>query len=720
MDILQKGLKYFSILSGLAALVTAWPSAVHHPRFVLFQKKLTIQTSKLDPPRVAFDEIYNPQNKILSDWDLLNKRDGTQLGIQEKIHQFAANTGAQILNSREVTLQPMRFSHFEVTASSHQESQEKDIARGNHEDNQPDNQDWAKQLSSRQQLRLATAQQKYGQLGEDWQEPDSFSDFKEKTLQQAQTQSEYKAERAPAVYVSSTMADGTVVTPATLLQGSGPKEKEKETDTVGKNQSILVSGAIEFSRGAGLPSGAPWQIEVARYQGDIQKEVARIDTKKSVYEIRIPEATGILIAHLVNTQTGQVLGEGTYRLSSYSAAQFAGNAKIVIGKSPDYVASNFATFSALSRSFTPASGKPVATRVLMANLGIEGKTDESGMYRFDQIKKGSWTLLRSEAKNYQAGLHLVRSGSEKTLQLFTQSMVESLKKVMRDQALSSEGPETGSLVWGQVIQSGKPIPGAQVQVENLPNVRPVYFNSMMFPDPSMKTTGENGYFAFVDLPSGFHSLLGLHGNMYLSHANVVVDEDSVSVADLESSFESEKVEVKIFDGFSGAPEKAMIEMQSLPGPLQVNGFADIHMPTIDRMSLIRVHPESKIYLDSLQIYEDSQEAVPLPLIRQSWLNEVMLERKINLKPETGVIVGFSQTTDYEVYLGHQGNDLAEQIVYFDLHGNVISKGEAGGGFIMFNVPQGVQSIIWANQHTNLLQTQVVPMDSSALAILKFR
>jgi hypothetical protein len=715
MDILKIGLKHFGILGAVAVFFTAWPSTIHHPRFIVFQKKLTIQTSKLDPPRLAFDEIYNSSPKVFSDWDLLNRKDGTQLGVSDEARKFAIKSPVQMLRNQKIVLQPMRFSHLEAAANSQQAS-EKYAER---QERQDDDKSWMQQLSSRERQRLLTAQEKYGDLSADWEEPDNFKDRARKALEKAHAQLAEEAAKPERVQVSTTREDGTVVT-AKSLHTADVVVRGPGKDVRGPYK---VSGVIEYSRGAGLPSGSPWQIQVARYQDDVQKEVARVDTKKSTYEIQIPEVSGTLYAHLVNTKTGEVLGEGTFRLSPYSTDQFSGNAKIVIGKSPDYIASNYGAFSQQSGvlfSKTPSSEKPIATRVLMASLGTEGKTDEAGVYRFDQIKKGSWSLLRTEAKDFHPSLSLVRSGTEKRQPLFPETMIQSLKKVIQDQALSSEVPETGSIVWGQVVQNGRPIPGAQVQVESLPNYRAVYFNSLLFPDPELKTTSENGYFAFVHLPSGFHSLLALHGNAYLSHSNVVVDDESISVAELESSFQSEKVEVKIYDGFSGAPEKALIEMQSLPGPLEVKGFAEIHMPTIDRLSLVRVLPEDKNYLECLQVYEDSQDSVPLPLIRQAWLTALMSNQRINLKSDTGVIVGFSQNAEYEVYLGHEHDFSTNQIVYFDTHGNVTSKGEPGGGFVIFNVPQGVQSVVWASRHSDLLQTQVIPVDPSGLVVLKFK
>ncbi len=682
MDILNVRIKHSIILGALAATFALWPTSIHHPRFILFQKKLTIQTSKLDPPRVAFDEIYNSQSVKLTDWDLLNKKDGTLLNTDDGRRKFASKASAKNFANRQVTLQIMQFSHSEITETGWQPALSSTAEMADVDLH------WEQKLAPRQRMRLETAQQKYGNLTADWEE--NLSPSKHSLP-------------AQRVFVEKT---ATPVAGKQAIVTTGPYK---------------ISGSIEYSHGAGLPSGDPWKIEVSRYQDDVQKEVAQIDNKKNTYEIQVPDASGTLLAHLVNSKTGQVLGEGTYRLSAYSANQFAGNAKIVIGKSPDYVATNFAAFSSTAN---PKPGivnqKPVAARVLMASLGIEGKTDESGTYRFDQIKKGSWSLLRTEAKGFQPSLSLLQSGSEKKQNLFPETMIDSLKKVIHDQARSSQVAETGSIVFGQVIQNGRPIPGAQVQVESLQNHHAVYFNSLLFPDPELKATSENGYFAFVDLPSGFHSLIALHGNAYLSHSNVVVDDDAVSSTELESSMQTEKVEVKVFDAFTGSPERANIEMQSLPAPLTVQGFAQVHMPAIPRLSLARVHPENRNFLDCLQVYDDSQDSVAIPLISQAWLDALMAERKITLRPETGVVLGFSQNAHFEVYLGQQQEAAVESTIYFDAHGNFANQGVPGGGFVIFNVPQGVQSIVWANRHSDLLQTQVIPMDASGLAVLKFR
>jgi hypothetical protein len=299
-------------------------------------------------------------------------------------------------------------------------------------------------------------------------------------------------------------------------------------------------------------------------------------------------------------------------------------------------------------------------------------------------------------------------------------MIQALQQIVADQMVSSEFPSNGSVVWGQVTQNGKALAGAQVEVEAFENAKPVYFNSLLLPDPDMKATGENGYFAFINLPAGFHALSANYGTTNISHANVVVDDETVSIAELDSAIQTEKASLKVFDAFTGQPQTALMDLQSLPEALEVKGYAEINLQNIPRLSLMKVTPRDTSYSETLQLYEDTMDSIHVPLVRTEWLQALMGQRKINLVPETGTVVGFVPDSSFEVYLGHEPNFPTEQIFYFDPQGQIVPHGVPGGGFVIFNVPSGVQSIVVADTQTDMLQTQVIPMDDSALVTLKFR
>jgi hypothetical protein len=689
VDILKRDLKQTAALILMVTTITFWPTFLKHFQVRTFKKFMTIQTSKADPPRLAFDEINLEDRSRKNDWDLLKIKSGGQLVVGEVAAQFVTRTPTQALRTRKVILPTMAFTHIEV-----------EKVRQDRE--------WIQELPPVAQTRLMEAQIRHGTLDEDWQPPTLHQQIETKLTEIKQTISETPEPSAAKIFVRAERADGTIASSI------------EKADVVASNpQSFALNGLIELRGGLPPPTDPRWQIQVSRYEDDTKLEDARVDIKKSSFAIQVPEMNGTLKAKLTDTTTGETLGEGTLRLAEYNATA---QRKITIEKTYHELAMNTGNFYANPTSLRSGTGRqrPIPSKVLFASLDIEGKTDQTGSYHFEQIQKGSWGLVRTEAKGFYGGLHLVQSGKDKYQPLFPENMIQALRQIVETQSLASENPVTGSIVWGQVLQSGKPLAGSQVQVEGFGSFKPVYFNSLLLPDPDLKATGDNGYFAFVDLPEGFHTVTANFGTTNISHVNIVVDEQTVSIAELESKLGTEKAGVKVFDAFNGQPQAALLDLQSLPEALEVNGFADINLPDISRLSLVKVSPRDTAYSESLQLYEDNMDSIHLPLISTAWLQGLFAAQKSNLLPDTGVVVGFVPVTDFAVYLGHDSQFPAENIIYFDPQGQIVPQGVAGGGFVLVNVPKGVQSIVVANAKAEMIQTQVIPMDDSALVTLKFR
>ena len=212
------------------------------------------------------------------------------------------------------------------------------------------------------------------------------------------------------------------------------------------------------------------------------------------------------------------------------------------------------------------------------------------------------------------------------------------------------------------------------------------------PDAGLTTTSDNGYFAILNLPAGMHSLVASRLSGYLSHANVIVDENTVSVASLESSIRTEKVDVKVYDGIGGMPQNAELEMQSLELPLQVQGFSKLDIAPIHRLSLMNVHAELEKYVDATYVYEDDQDSIQVPLVQSAWLKGIMGTKKLSELPGTGIIVGFVSFDAFTVKLSQENYFSQLNIIYFNVQGDVVPKAVNGGGFVIYNVPPSVQTV----------------------------
>jgi hypothetical protein len=138
------------------------------------------------------------------------------------------------------------------------------------------------------------------------------------------------------------------------------------------------------------------------------------------------------------------------------------------------------------------------------------------------------------------------------------------------------------------------------------------------------------------------------------------------------------------------------------------------------MSFLKVRPQNPAYVEALQVYEDNEDFIDVPLVRSDWLQSLIASRKLNPQPGLGTIVGFVPSTDFEAYLGHLEDFPADQIIYFDSQGQTTDSGVPGGGFVIVSVPLGVQSVALGRAQGQLLQTQVIPVDESGVVVLKFR
>ncbi|RYZ80496.1 MAG: hypothetical protein EOP06_25225 [Proteobacteria bacterium] len=90
-------------------------------------------------------------------------------------------------------------------------------------------------------------------------------------------------------------------------------------------------------------------------------------------------------------------------------------------------------------------------------------------------------------------------------------------------------------------------------------------------------------------------------------------------------------------------------------------------------------------------------------------------------PGTGTVIGFFNEENFEAYLTGDQRDSGMQVVYFDAAGrpDVGGKGRAGGGFVLFNVPVGVQEAVVVGATSERISSKVVPIDADATSILNF-
>lgn len=699
----------------------SWSSHIGGLKFIPIYEGLTIRAQKNSPPHVAFEETNRKSNSF-SEWQHFQSITPMTLAVEKKSAPLFAKkiTLAEMVITKKVEVIEIPQSR-QIAAES----------------------EWFEQLPPAQRARVQAAQMREDIMDQDWNPP-TWTEMAQAQLRQSGVIDENgKAQDSVAnnkVYVSGRDASGKVRTgpdrPYVYSQSSSSSSEETrgssgvipgvhqdgipgEVASLTKNPNDpgrRIVGPIEITGGLAVTN--EHHIEIRRNDEGIIKELGSVDLMNGTYSIDVEDTSGSVVAKLV-TREGKILGEGSFRLAKLAVGDlnFLQGPKIKVEPHADYggvVASVYNTRT--------NDAPPPQTRVTMIKGATDASVRKDGTVSMDNVTKGSTTVLRAAAPKHLQTNSIITSGQEFRSNLYPVTMINALLDIVGQQrAQSFDGAPT--VIWGRVALDGKTLSGIEVNVESDPSLQAVYFNQFMLPDPSLTKTSDNGLFAFVAAEPGFHSLLATRGDSILGYSNVVVEEGAVAQGDIDSTIKNDSVPLRVFDAFTGESRPATLTLQSLPSDLTLeSGSTTVMLPHLNRLGLMRVHPDGADYIPARYLYNDNDEFIHVPLIKWEWLRAIKTYLKVNEMPSSGIVVGFVPDENFEVYVA--GNDNFEQsnIVYFDMQGRILQnhKGIAGGGFILYNVGEDTQEIVVVGARTQKIYSRVVPVDPNSLSVLSFR
>lgn len=673
-----KGPKYlapfFFTLLGLFLL----PSSIKHVRHIQITKILAIQTTKLEPPRVAFDLISMkaPEDSESKAASFANLNDWVEMNTWQPRSEY---------KNRRVQLDTMVFSKEEIL-------------------NPAEASEIYSSLSSQQRQRLQMAQAENEVLSQDWRPP-SFKDLAQQKIEEVSKNIESSA-RPSRVIVKAQSSDG---------QWKGPESIHTQGVAVRKNSGHSASGSVVTT---GIALGNQ-QISVSHAYRNGKVSVAKFDRKTGQFETSLTDLSGAIVAELID-EDGHVVASGKQKISENMTPDQLANLKIRLDSLNEISGTTY-NFSKLSDRLIAEnirSNQSVKADLLVTAVDQKINTDEVGGFRFKGVTPGSVSFVRTQSPGFYPGLHIASSSKKNKLPEFPSKLVEAILNISKDRQLYSVGPENKSVVWGQVLLDGKPLAGVKVEVLMNEDYQPIYLNGWL-PDPNLDSTSENGYFIITNLPPGLHSLIAKRGEQQFSHANVQVDEESISPVVLEHTLKSDLAEVRAYNAFDGSALFTHLELQSLPEGISVEGFTEVRLPVIDRYSILTSQASQADYIPAQMFYSDTDNEINIPHIRQSWVSAIQASQKISSPTNAGLIVGFVKEEGFEAYLPHEENFARENIVYFDSSGQVVSHGVAGGGFLIFNVPLGSQAVTIMYDGSEQVHSQVVPVDAGYVSTLIF-
>ena len=134
---------------------------------------------------------------------------------------------------------------------------------------------------------------------------------------------------------------------------------------------------------------------------------------------------------------------------------------------------------------------------------------------------------------------------------------------------------------------------------------------------------------------------------------------------------------------------------SAPAPVAGNGMGLIKY-SAGQQPLVLDVDAGQNYEAARVITDRDRKAIYIPMIQSSWLEQIRGAARINKDLGSGTVVGFVQgVAPFEAAMDEQSVGANSKLIYFNRRGEVTKDnfGEPGGGFIVFNVPQGQRSIM---------------------------
>ncbi|MGE0631332.1 MAG: hypothetical protein AB7O96_02920 [Pseudobdellovibrionaceae bacterium] len=724
----------------LVLLQSLWSLQLNDSDFRVIENPLVIETRKTQPPFAAFENLES-QPAWEESWTALDNLNDTfeSLNHKAKEKKVAKTSTVERIEEMVISKADFEFSPQQVVAleempiESPQVPQQ--IAQMIAENeptlsSSPPSRDWLKDLTPKQRDRLIQAHQSHGTLDEDWSLPstDSLIEQKFQEIVSVERAKEQKVSLpSTGVTVSSEYGNQGVPKPKYLedFDSNSPAEPNHTVASrtgvdAGAESSgnVFITGPFELS--GGLAMTDKMHVELRRFEDGISKEAGKIDVKTGRFEIGIERSVGTLIATLSN-EKGQTVGRGAYRLShlpfSLTDKKSIENLTLRLTPTVSGVLGRAISANSFSGQKIIAKNAKVEIESLEQNIETEATT---GVFKFEDLSGKSLALAKLEAKGFVSSQALLGSGDEQPVLMFPQEKIEALYSLLKETHEFIPLKEGGNIIWGRVSQDGRAVAGIDISVDGYQDLKAIYFNEIGIPDPALKATSGSGAFVFLDVAEGFQSLTAAKGKTYLGHLNVVVAGGYISSGDVNIGGFRDNIDVKVFDAFLGESRPAEVALQSFESEFEVDvsGLKTVTIPQVNRSSLAWVDP-GQPYAPALYHYNDKDDFIHLPLINLDWLTALRQAAKIADSIEVGTVIGFVDEA-FEVFLSNGSRYHPGNVVFFDSVGNKVTKPVAGGGFIMFDVPNGTQSIVVVTENNSEIESRVTTVESGRLSVLQFR
>lgn len=467
---------------------------------------------------------------------------------------------------------------------------------------------------------------------------------------------------------------------------------------------LWLNGQIEMTGGLAF-TGPDTHIEVKRTLNGETLERGRIWVTEGKFEIHVKKAVGYLVAEL-QTRDGRILGRGEMNLVHLTEIPRKDNRvnDIRLALRP----------TTEGAAFRPISGYSYGNQkmpVADARVEIQAYTEpqganEDGMVVEPSLNRASSFVARAVAKKHWSTLVVGQAHHPQDVRLFSNSLVEALIDLEVSQSNDRKEALQASVVWGQLTRNGVPVENGTVEMAG--GYRAIYFNDMFLPDKNLKRTGSNGLFAFLKVKSGVQALrVVVNGRLYPAQV-FPTEQKHVSYVELEIR---EKVvsQFRVFDILDmNKPVSARIRLVGTENELAVNKNQYVEYSVASDHFMVEAEAGSDFEVSRMTL-TGAPHLVNVPLLKRDWIYTLYNHRQTGMMQGRGAIVGFIDDQDFEVEITGLAPGDQMNILYFDGEGKPLESktGVAGGGFIIFNAPLGLQTLYIHPTQSRETYSQVV-------------
>lgn len=476
----------------------------------------------------------------------------------------------------------------------------------------------------------------------------------------------------------------------TIFKSPFPKDLQSNAN------AVSVQGYFELTDGVGL---VDQKVTVRRVKEGQTLEVGQVDLKAGMYQIFVSSIEGDLVAEIRDIN-GIIIGEDRKKLAGLVRRDhFFQGPQLILGRPSGFAFNTrMVDDSKLSDS--------IQASIFSGNYNLKKTTDN-----YPNVARHSSTVALFNDENQKVARTLtVRSAQDKSETiLFNKKWVDGVTDYIAEKIQIQYTQEAGFII-GRVVVDGKPVAGAQVAVENQPSIEPYYLDQFLIPQISQSTTTENGYFVIPGLQEGHYQISAFIQNCLLGTQSYFVEPSIVSYQEISTTQTAQVRWLRSFDAFSGVTVSTQVQIPGIEDILEVGDTGSEYRDG-SVMGLIEIvnRPENRDYIPYIYLQNQSKDFVHLPQISEKFMaylhNSITEKYKIPILPETSVFIGFVQMKNFEVDLSDEKFN-KKQIIYFNSLGELSDKPIANGGFLIFNLPTGLQELVVYNKETDRVSSQV--------------